>query len=72
MFYPFNGEKNFFIFKNKKVGRAGRFGTKGLAITFVSADEKKILDDIQKRFVVQINELPETIDTSAYSKQKMK
>jgi ATP-dependent RNA helicase UAP56/SUB2 len=30
-----------------RVGRAGRFGTKGLAITFVSTpEEKKILDDI--------------------------
>lgn len=54
------------------MGRAGRFGTKGLAITFVSSDEKKILDEIQKRFVVQINELPETIDTSAYSKKMMR
>lgn len=49
-----------------RVGRAGRFGTKGLAITFVSADEKKTLDEIQNRFLVQINELPESIDTSAY------
>jgi ATP-dependent RNA helicase UAP56/SUB2 len=30
-----------------RVGRAGRFGTKGLAITFVSSpEEKKILTDI--------------------------
>jgi len=29
-------------------------------------DEKKILGDIQSRFVVQINELPESIDTSLY------
>ena len=50
-----------------RVGRAGRFGTKGLAITFVSnPEEKKILGEIQSRFVVQINELPESIDTSLY------
>jgi len=30
-----------------RVGRAGRFGTKGLAITFVgNQEEKKILDNI--------------------------
>jgi ATP-dependent RNA helicase UAP56/SUB2 len=30
-----------------RVGRAGRFGTKGLGITFVaSEDEKKILNEI--------------------------
>ena len=35
------------ILKILKVGRAGRFGTKGLAITFVAAeDEKKTLKEI--------------------------
>ena len=42
-----------------KVARAGRFGTKGLAITFVS-DEKdaKILNEVQDRFEVNVGELP--------------
>lgn len=31
-----------------RVGRAGRFGTKGLAISFIStADDQKVLDDVQ-------------------------
>ena len=52
-----------------RVGRAGRFGTKGLAISFVSsADDLSTLDDIQKRFEVKIEELPTTIDVSTYSK----
>lgn len=52
-----------------RVGRAGRFGTKGLAITFVSgAKDLEILEDIQKRFEVKIEELPTTIDVSTYSK----
>lgn len=52
-----------------RVGRAGRFGTKGLAITFVSgAEDIKILEEIQKRFEVKIEELPTTIDVSTYSK----
>ncbi len=50
-----------------RVGRAGRFGTKGLAISFVSSeDDAKVLNDVQKRFTVSIPELPEEIDTTAY------
>lgn len=50
-----------------RVGRAGRFGTKGLAITFVSgSNDIKVLDDIQKRFEVKIEELPTTIDVTTY------
>jgi len=50
-----------------RVGRAGRFGTKGLAITFVESDEdKKVLDEIQKRFEVKIGELPASIDATSY------
>lgn len=50
-----------------RVGRAGRFGTKGLAISFVSSEEdQKILDEIQSQFEVKIEELPSSIDKSTY------
>merc|ERR1711972_915635 len=50
-----------------RVGRAGRFGTKGLAITLVSGDEdKKILQETQDRFEVKITPLPDEIDSSSY------
>ena len=51
-----------------RVGRAGRFGTKGLTITFI-VDEKdqKIFDEIQKRFLIKASELPDNIDPSTYS-----
>lgn len=50
-----------------RVGRAGRFGTKGLAITFCSDEEdKKILDQVQSRFEVSISECPDQIDVSSY------
>lgn len=53
-----------------RVGRAGRFGTKGLAITFVSGQEDHAtLDAVQKRFEVKIEELPTTIDVASYSKR---
>lgn len=54
-----------------RVARAGRFGTKGLAISFVSADDDdKILDSVQSRFEVKINELPDEIDMSTYIEGK--
>ncbi|KAI7740248.1 hypothetical protein M8C21_021677 [Ambrosia artemisiifolia] len=50
-----------------RVGRAGRFGTKGLAITFVaSSADSDVLNQVQERFEVDIKELPEQIDTSTY------
>lgn len=50
-----------------QVGRAGRFGTKGLAISFVcTEDDTKIYEEVQNRFAVKIDEIPETIDVSKY------
>lgn len=52
-----------------RVARAGRFGTKGLAITLVSEEgDAKILNEVQDRFDVNITELPDEIDLSSYSK----
>jgi len=50
-----------------RVGRAGRFGTKGLAISFVSSKEEgEVLNDVQARFVVRVEPLPAQIDASTY------
>uniref|UniRef100_A0A7S4TBK6 RNA helicase n=1 Tax=Alexandrium monilatum TaxID=311494 RepID=A0A7S4TBK6_9DINO len=50
-----------------RVGRAGRFGTKGLTVTFVSStEEDKILETVQSRFEVTIAEMPNKIDTTSY------
>jgi len=64
-----------------RVGRAGRFGTKGLSISFISKEEEKkekiggykreftdeqVLEEIQKRFLVKIENLPEKIDSKTY------
>lgn len=52
-----------------RVARAGRFGTKGLAVTFVSDEnDAEILNKVQDRFDVTIPELPTEIDVSSYSK----
>ena len=51
-----------------RVGRAGRFGTKGLAISFVStSSDTDILNQVQERFEVNISDLPTEIETSSYS-----
>ncbi|KAG5182097.1 dead box family RNA helicase [Tribonema minus] len=50
-----------------RVGRAGRFGTKGLAVSFVSNNEDAAqLEQVQSRFEVNIPELPDQIDVSTY------
>jgi ATP-dependent RNA helicase UAP56/SUB2 len=50
-----------------RVGRAGRFGTKGIAISFVSSEpDQEVLDKVQSRFEVNIPELPDEIDMSSY------
>jgi superfamily II DNA/RNA helicase len=50
-----------------RVARAGRFGTKGLAITFISEEsDHAILKDVQERFDVNIPEIPEEIEISSY------
>jgi len=53
-----------------RVGRTARFGTKGLAISFVSTnDELECLKKVQERFVLKIGELPDTIETDQYMNQ---
>jgi len=51
-----------------RVGRAGRFGTKGVAVSFVSSEEdEKVLEDIQGRFSVKIADFPKDgVDPSTY------
>jgi len=50
-----------------RVGRAGRFGTKGLAISFVSSDKDgTVLNSVQERFVVEVKKMPDEIDSSTY------
>ena len=51
-----------------QVGRAGRFGTKGLSVSFIATDEDKdILNQVQNRFEVDVPVLPDEMDVSTYS-----
>jgi len=57
-----------------RVGRAGRFGNKGMAISFVSTtadpagkvNDEEIFEKVQSRFAVKIEPLPEEIDLTSY------
>lgn len=66
--YGMDSPEQLQLFSFRQVARAGRFGTKGLAITFVSDEtDARTLNDVQDRFEVNISELPEEIDISSYS-----
>jgi len=53
-----------------RVGRTARFGTKGLALSFIaSPEDEETLKKIQERFVLKITELPATINTDNYMNQ---
>jgi translation initiation factor 4A len=41
-----------------RIGRGGRFGRKGVAINFVTADDARILKDIEQFYHTQIDEMP--------------
>lgn len=73
--YDFPGEADTYM---HRVGRAGRFGTKGMAISFLRSDaanhhakradktEAEVYQEVQNRFKAKLSELPDTIDPSDY------
>lgn len=50
-----------------RVGRAGRYNTKGISISFVQSEEdKKVLEEIQSRFELKIEALPENVEEASF------
>lgn len=41
-----------------RIGRGGRFGRKGVAINFVTEDDKRSLKDIEQFYNTHIDEMP--------------
>jgi translation initiation factor 4A len=57
---------NFDLPKNRenyihRIGRSGRFGRKGVAINFVTAESERIMKDIENYYNTQIEEMPMNI-----------
>lgn len=51
-----------------RVGRAGRFGTKGLAVSFIAKKEDEtLMEKVQEKFEVKVPELPAKIDPGVFS-----
>lgn len=58
------------------MGRAGRFGAKGIAINFIRMDDNEgmygnvndctLLMDVKQKFNIKLRELPARIDISEY------
>ena len=44
-----------------RIGRSGRFGRKGVAINFVSTDDERLLQDVQRFYNTTVQELPDNI-----------
>lgn len=47
-----------FLFNFYRIGRGGRFGRKGVAINFVTEDDKRTLKDIETFYNTHIDEMP--------------
>ena len=44
-----------------RIGRSGRFGRKGVAINFVTKEDERILQDVQRFYNTVIEELPANV-----------
>ena len=44
-----------------RIGRSGRFGRKGVAINFVTKDDERLLQDVQRFYQTVIEELPSNV-----------
>lgn len=50
-----------------RVGRAGRYNTEGISVSFVNNEaDEKVLKDVQARFEIKIQELPQKIDDNTF------
>jgi len=47
-----------FLYSYRRIGRGGRFGRKGVAINFVTEEDKRTLKDIEQFYNTHIDEMP--------------
>lgn len=51
----------FTLFILYRIGRGGRFGRKGVAINFITEEDRRILKDIEQFYHTTIEEMPANI-----------
>ncbi|OQV16527.1 Spliceosome RNA helicase Ddx39b [Hypsibius exemplaris] len=50
-----------------RIARAGRFNSKGLAVTFIASErDSQIMNEVQDRFDISVTDLPDEIDCGLY------
>jgi len=50
-----------------RIGRSGRFGHLGIAINFVTPDDKQKLYNIEQELGTEVKPIPKEIDKSLYA-----
>lgn len=50
-----------------RIGRTGRFGTYGVAVSFVTSNEYENLEKIQQKYSTKMEKLPESISPKFYA-----
>ena len=55
-----------------RIGRGGRFGRKGVAINFVTADDVRMMREIEQFYSTQIEEMPMNVAGKAFSRRTPK
>ena len=50
-----------------RIGRSGRYGHLGLAINFITDEDRENMFQIERELNTEIQPIPETIDKSLYS-----
>lgn len=47
-----------YLFSFCRIGRGGRFGRKGVAINFITENDRRSLQDLEKHYNTTIDEMP--------------
>ncbi|CAB4063525.1 EIF4A [Lepeophtheirus salmonis] len=53
-----------------RIGRGGRFGRKGVAINFITEGDRMALQDIEKHYHTQIEEMPKDVSILLFKQKK--
>lgn len=52
---------NVLSFSSSRIGRGGRFGRKGVAINFITDNDRRALSELEKHYNTTIEEMPANV-----------